>query len=101
MNLRRCRQIDKFHPKRIIGAKVSIHGQLDTLPSGMEGNLKSRPFHAHKDDSQDMRNLMPGHFLVVEPIVVSPLLHVEEHDDKNGMELFDERQGLFEHIWKR
>lgn len=91
----------KFHLKRVIGSRVLTHEQFTTLLTDVEGVMNSRPLHPLTDDSQDFRVLTPGHFLVMEPIIAQPPYHIEKHNDKIGLNLFNERQKVFEHFWKR
>lgn len=91
----------KFHFKRVVGIKILTHEQFTTLLSDIEGVMNSRPIHPLTDDSQDLRVLTPGHFLVMEPIIAPPPFHMEKHNDKIGLKLFNERQRMLEHFWKR
>lgn len=91
----------KFHLKRVIGSSILTHEQLNTLLVEIEGVMNSRPLHPLTDDPQDYRVLTPGHFLVMEPIIAPPSYSFDKHNDKIGLKLFNERQRIFQHFWKR
>lgn len=91
----------KHHLKRVIGPRVIDHRQLRPLLCGVEAVLNSRPLTPLTDDPNDMQALTPGHFIANGPLVVPPPFQHINDNDLTGKRLWQERQKMLAHFWKR
>lgn len=91
----------KHHLKRVVGPRVMEHRQFRALLCNIEAVLNSRPITPLTDDPHDMQALTPGHFLTNGPLIIPPPFdHLNDHD-LDGRKLWQERQKMLNHFWKR
>lgn len=91
----------KFHLKRIVGARIMEQEQFRTLLCKIEAVLNSRPLTALTEDPQDMQALTPAHFLIMEEFVAPQPFEYTTEKDLQGRKLWQARQEMLEHFWKR
>lgn len=90
----------KHQLTRVVGQKCLEYEQFRTMLAQIEAILNSRPLHPLTDDPLDMQALTPGHFLVVEPLVLPPPFQIAPQPGSKGRKLWQERQSMLDHIWK-
>jgi hypothetical protein len=66
------------HLKRVIGEQLLTFKEMNTLLIQIEAVLNSRSISPQSDDPNDISDLIPGHFLVGQPLTIIPELSLRE-----------------------
>lgn len=82
----------KHHLVRTIGETTLTFEEYATLLRQTEAYVNSRPLTPLNDDPTSLNALMPGHFLIGEPLVKLP--------EKNMREIPDNRLTRWNHVQK-
>lgn len=68
----------KYHIKRMTGTATLTYEEMATLLSQVEACLNSRPISVISNDLEEPMPLIPGHFLIGEPLVSVPSINYEQ-----------------------
>ncbi|XP_029173549.1 uncharacterized protein LOC114942375 [Nylanderia fulva] len=90
----------KHHLRRTIGEARLTFEELSTFLTEVEACLNSRPLEALTDDPDDLRALMPGHFLVGSPLLAIPEPSLLD-SSANRLNRWRLLQQMRDHLWQR
>ncbi|XP_014300643.1 uncharacterized protein LOC103579429 [Microplitis demolitor] len=90
----------KFHFARTIGYHLMTYEQLATVLTQIEAALNSRPLAPLSEDPPDLEALIPGHFLIEEPLtaILEPTLPLPTESILKGYKL---QKQLIQQFWRR
>ncbi|KAJ8717531.1 hypothetical protein PYW08_005930 [Mythimna loreyi] len=90
----------KHHLKRVIGNSTLTFEEMTTLLCQIEACLNSRPIAQISSSPEDSYPLIPGHFLVGEPLVLVPDTNYE-HVNMSTLKRWHFTQRLMQDFWRR
>ncbi|KAJ8728238.1 hypothetical protein PYW08_016623 [Mythimna loreyi] len=90
----------KHHLKRVIGNSTLTFEEMTTLLCQIEACLNSRPIAQISSNPEDSYPLIPGHFLVGEPLVLVPDTNYE-HVNMSTLKRWHFTQRLMQDFWRR
>ena len=90
----------KYHIRRVIGTQILSFEKMNTLASRIEAILNSRPLTALSSDPNDLQSLLPGDFLVGQPLVAIPEPNITSIAT-NRLTRYQLVRQMYQAFWKR
>lgn len=90
----------KTHLRRVLGDALLTFEEMYTILTQIEAVLNSRPLTPISNDPTDLRALIPGHFLIGEPLNATPQRNFVE-TPSNRLTRFQYLTKLVQTFWSR